>query len=105
MTSRSRPIRGTRGVSYTGEVPFEQPAPHQLARYTCARGHEFTVTLAAAATPPGSWECRCGAPAGTVQPAGKPEHERRIRLLLQRRTLAELEAMLAERLTAIRGAP
>jgi RNA polymerase-binding protein len=88
----------------TGEVPYERPAPRQLAPYTCTRGHEFTVTFAANVTPPPGWDCRCGAPAGPVERAGgETDRERCMRLLLMRRSPAELEQLLARRLAEIRG--
>ena len=85
-------------------MPYEEPAPRQEAPYTCTRGHRFVVTFAAEVTPPGEWECRCGAPAGATPPASaESEHERRMGQVLGRRSLAELEQLLADRLTEIRG--
>ncbi|HEY6275583.1 MAG TPA: RNA polymerase-binding protein RbpA [Streptosporangiaceae bacterium] len=105
MASYSLPVRGSRpGVNYTGEVPYEQPAARQEAPYACQRGHRFTVPFAASITPPAEWECRCGAPAGTDQPAPAPARDGHWRKVLERRTVAELEHLLADRLAVIRRA-
>jgi hypothetical protein len=103
---RSVPI-GARSV----EVPYEAPAPSQDARYLCARGHAFTITLSAAADVdvPAGWDCRCGAPAARAgkararggQAPGDASHERCMALLLMRRSRAELDVMLAGRLAEL----
>lgn len=106
MTGRSFPIgaKAPWQANTSAEVPYQQPAPRQAAPYRCTRGHEFTVTLAAEVPPPTEWDCRCGAPAGTVQPASEETNrERCMRLLLMRRSPAELDQLLAARLTEIRG--
>jgi hypothetical protein len=96
---RSMPGAGT-GVA---ERPGAQPASRQQAAYWCARGHAFTIALAAGIEPPATWGCRCGAPArpaGDTDPgSGQTERDRCMALLLRRRTRAELEQLLAERLT------
>lgn len=76
----------------------EAPAPRQQAAYRCARGHSFTVTLAAGIEPPQTWDCRCGARAGQSAADADDEHGRRMAQLLGRRTRADLEELLAERL-------
>jgi hypothetical protein len=95
---RSMPGAGT-GIA---ERPGTQPASRQQAAYRCARGHAFTITLAAGIDVPATWGCRCGAPApsaGSPDPgSGQTERERCMALLLRRRTRAELEQLLAERL-------
>jgi RNA polymerase-binding protein len=95
---RSRP-GASAGVA---ERPGAQPASRQQAAYRCARGHAFTVALAAGVEPPVTWGCRCGAPArpagGTDPGSGRTERDRCMALLLRRRTRAELEQLLAERL-------
>ena len=62
----------------------------------------FTVTLAAGIDVPATWGCRCGAPArpaGSTDPgSGQTERDRCMALLLRRRSRAELEQLLAERL-------
>src|SRR6266516_2977697 len=85
--------------------PGAQPASRQQAAYRCARGHAFTVALAVGIEPPATWGCRCGAtarPAGSADPGcGQTERGRCMALLLRRRTRAELEQLLAERLADI----
>ena len=91
------------------DEPREYPAPRQVVAYLCTRGHRLEVVLSAAAIVPASWECRCGAlaaPPGTAA-ARRPvsaEHQRRMRLLLLRRSRAELEQLLAGRLAELRTA-
>lgn len=94
----------------------EPPAPRQLAAYRCVRGHAFEVVFAAEAEPPGSRDCRCGALAhhlladlaaagpGASVPAEPGEHERRMAQLLERRSVAELEQLLADRLAELAAA-
>jgi len=95
---RSMPGAGT-GIA---ERPGAQSASRQQAAYRCARGHAFTVALAAGIEPPATWGCRCGAPArpaGSTDPgSGQAERDRCMALLLLRRTRGELEQLLAERL-------
>ena len=121
MTSRNRPVRGhhpwPQGRDHSDDGR-ETPAPRPSAPYTCQRGHVFAVPFAAEVTPPGEWACRCGAaatydgpgPAATTSPGrgrspprmdDDPDHC--MNLLLQRRTRAELEELLADRLTEIKG--
>jgi RNA polymerase-binding protein len=102
---RSMPGAGT-GIA---ERPGAPPASRQQAAYRCARGHAFTITLAAGIEPPATWGCRCGAPArpagGTDPGSGQTERDRCMALLLRRRTRAELEQLLAERLADIAQQP
>jgi RNA polymerase binding protein RbpA len=95
---RTMPGAGT-GIA---ERPGAEPISRQQAAYQCARGHAFTVALAAGIEPPATWGCRCGAPArpaGSTDPgSGQTQRDRCMALLLRRRTRAELEQLLAERL-------
>lgn len=95
---RSVPGAGTA----IADRPGAEPASRQQAAYRCARGHAFTVALAAGIEPPATWGCRCGASAraadGTDPGGGQTQRERCMALLLRRRTRAELEQLLAERL-------
>jgi hypothetical protein len=79
-------------------------APRRTARYNCPHGHHFGVPLALDAEAPATWECRsCGAPA-LLQDGEAPQAKagRPVRshwdMLLERRSLDELEGVLAERL-------
>jgi hypothetical protein len=82
----------------------EPPAPRQQIAYRCARGHSFMVTLAAGIEPPEAWDCRCGAQAGQAGEAADDERGRRMVQLLSRRTRAELEQILADRLAEVTAA-
>jgi hypothetical protein len=77
--------------------------------FDCPKGHRFTVPFAAEAEIPVNWECRiCGATAVTATgdlPApkkGKPPRSH-WDMLMERRSVADLEEVLAERLAVIRG--
>jgi rubredoxin len=103
-----RVLRGSRlgSVSYESDRHTEF-APRALTAYDCASGHETTVPFAAEADIPPTWECRvCGAEAlrrDAEQPEAKATKPARTHwdMLLERRTIAELEEVLAERLAAL----
>ena len=103
-----RVLRGSRlgSVSYESDRHTEF-APRTLTVYDCPAGHETTVPFAAEADVPPTWECRvCGAEAllrDAEQPEAKAAKPARTHwdMLLERRTLAELEEVLAERLAAL----
>jgi hypothetical protein len=103
-----RVLRGSRlgSVSYESDRHTEF-APRALTAYDCAHGHETTVPFAAEADIPPTWECRvCGAEAlrrDAEQPEAKAVKPARTHwdMLLERRTIAELEEVLAERLAAL----
>ena len=101
-----RALRGTRlgATSYENDRNTDL-APRQEVVFDCPKGHRFSVPFAAEAEVPAKWECRvCGTLAVSTagdQPAApkvKPP-----RMLLERRTVADLEEVLAERLAVIRG--
>jgi hypothetical protein len=104
-----RALRGSRlgAVSYENDESTE-PAERQLAGYSCPNGHRFAVPFSVEAEVPSSWECRsCGAIAtrddgGTPTPTrGKPARSH-WDMLLERRSIPELEAILEERLEVLR---
>jgi rubredoxin len=105
-----RALRGTRlgATSYENDRNTDL-APRQEVVYKCSKGHEFSVPFAAEAELPVTWECRvCGATAYTAagdQPAPKKVKPPRSHwdMLMERRTMADLEEVLAERLAVIRG--
>jgi 5-amino-6-(5-phosphoribosylamino)uracil reductase len=90
-------------------VQREPQEPRQQVPYRCEHGHEFAVTLAAQVAPPRTWDCRCGVPAhhaNTISTGNnvledQDHHRRRMALLLQRRSAAELEQILADRLAEL----
>ena len=76
--------------------------------YACPGGHEFGVAMATDAEPPATWECRCGAegllrdePATDDKKPAKPQRTH-WDMLLERRSIEELEVVLTEQLTAYR---
>lgn len=105
-----RVLRGSRlgATSYETDRNTDL-APRQSVRYACPKGHRFDVPFAAEADIPATWECKlCGAPA--LLEDGVPPEEKRAKparthwdMLLERRTVDELEELLSERLTVLRG--
>lgn len=104
-----RALRGSRlgSVSYESDRHVEL-APRMTVEFDCDRGHRTSLTLAEEAEVPTQWECRsCGAPAHRVDGV---EHEAKKTkparthwdMLLERRTVADLEDVLAERLAILR---
>ncbi len=90
------------------------PAPRQEHTYRCARGHTGVVTLSAEVDVPSRWDCRCGAAATFDKganldvdldvdvAAGRPGRTP-WEMLLDRRTIPELEELLQERLRLLRS--
>jgi hypothetical protein len=107
MSERS--MRGTRlGAQSLENDTGVQPAARQHITYLCPNDHAFAVPLSVDAEIPALWECRCGAMAlreNTEQPTAKPPKPARTHwdMLLERRTTAELEVLLAERLDLLRS--
>ena len=103
-----RVLRGSRlgSVSYESDRHTEF-APRSLTHYDCPAGHETAVPFAAEAEIPYTWECRvCGATA--LQRDGEAPEEKAVKparthwdMLLERRSIAELEEVLAERLAVL----
>ena len=102
-------LRGSRlgAVSYEndGGVDF---APRQIIAFACPAGHAFVVPFSVEADLPATWECRvCGLVArrsdGTTEEAKIGRHVRtHWDMLLERRTMADLETLLNERLVLLR---
>ena len=105
-----RTLRGARlgGQSFEDERGIEFAARQRVA-YVCAQGHDFEIPMAAEAEVPSLWECpRCGAEAlrrDGERPEPKAEKPARTHLdmLLELRSITELEEILAERLELLRG--
>jgi uncharacterized small protein (DUF1192 family) len=103
-----RVLRGTRlgAVSYESDRHTEF-APRLSAIYDCPRGHVTEMPFAAEAEVPYLWECRtCGATAKLrdgEQPEAKKTKPARTHwdMLLERRSVAELEEVLSERLAVL----
>ncbi len=79
----------------------------QTVRYQCPKGHISELPFSVEADIPSLWECRCGAEAKLVdgpEPDRKPVKPQRTHwdMLLERRSIPELEELLEERLTLLR---
>jgi hypothetical protein len=107
-----RILRGSRlgAASYEADRNTDL-APRRAAEYACRQGHTFSVPFAADAQPPAVWECRvCGTPAALVHGA-EPESKKTkpVRthwdMLLERRSVDDLEQVLAERLAVLHDSP
>ena len=104
-----RTLRGARlgGQSFEDERGIEFAARQQVG-YRCPQGHEFEITMSMEADVPAVWECpRCGAEARSidgVEPELKNEKPARTHwdMLLERRSISELEDILSERLELLR---
>lgn len=105
-----RVLRGSRlgSVSYETDRNTEL-APRQPAAYHCPKGHRSTVPFAAEAEIPATWECKvCGGSAALVDgttPEAKKAKPARTHwdMLMERRTVDDLEEVLAERLAVLRA--
>lgn len=105
-----RALRGTRlgATSYENDRNTDL-APRQDVSYTCAKGHTFQVPFAAEAEVPPTWECRtCGLTAWRVDgelPEAKKAKPARTHwdMLLERRSIEDLEEVLNERLAVLRA--
>jgi hypothetical protein len=101
-------LRGTRlgATSYETDAGVEFAA-RRVTTYDCKAGHATTVPFAEEAEIPYDWECgTCGGPAvlrDGVEPERKPEKPTRTHwdMLLERRSMGELEDVLAERLEVL----
>ncbi|WP_447647041.1 RNA polymerase-binding protein RbpA [Nocardioides zeae] len=84
-------------------------AARQQVGYRCKQGHEFEITMSVEADIPAVWECpRCGSEGlstAGILPEEKAEKPARTHwdMLLERRSEAELEEILTERLDLLRG--
>lgn len=105
-----RTLRGARlgGQSFEDERGIEFAARQQVG-YRCQQGHEFEITMSVEAEVPAVWECpRCGAEALSTSGILKEEKaEKPVRthwdMLLERRSIKELEDILSERLDLLRS--
>jgi len=105
-----RALRGTRlgATSYENDIGVE-PAERLMINYDCPAGHSFTMPFSVEADVPARWECRqCGQIAiGRDIPLpeekmGKPQRTH-WDMLLERRTIPQLEELLEERLELLRA--
>src|SRR5215831_6384817 len=102
-------MRGSRlgATSYETDLGVEL-APRLWTTYDCPNGHSFEVPFSVEADVPFTWECRvCGASAtqrdGQEPEASSKRHQRTPwDMLLERRTVDDLETLLGERLSILR---
>lgn len=101
----SESMRGTRlgYLSYESDTHVA-PAERQVVSYECPEGHSTVVPFSVEAEEiPFEWSCRCGRTAvrpDVNAPETKPARHVRSHwdMLLERRTIADLELLLVERL-------
>jgi len=101
----SESMRGTRlgALSYETDAHVA-PAERMVVSYLCSEGHQTLVPFSVEAEEiPFEWTCRCGRTAtrpDVASPEEKPVKHTRTHwdMLLERRTIADLEALLRERL-------
>lgn len=103
-------LRGTRlgSTSYENDAHIV-PIDRMFVTYHCPKGHSTTVPYAADAEEvPFVWECKCGAEAerhDVERPAAKEVKHGRTHwdMLLERRTIDDLEVLLSERLGLLKA--
>ena len=104
-----RSLRGTNLSALSMETDENVVlSERQIVRYVCASNHVSELPFSIEADIPPSWECRCGQEAKLVDgPAveDKPTKVARTHwdMLLERRSIAELEELLEERLALLRA--
>jgi hypothetical protein len=107
-TMGERVLRGSRLGATSYEVDRNTDlAPRQDVIYDCPRGHEVAVPMAVDAELPATWECKvCGGVALLRDGVGlEPKQAKHVRshwdMLLERRSLDDLEEVLAERMAEL----
>lgn len=103
-----RALRGTRLGAFSMESEENVvPSERQITTYMCSNGHKIELPFSVEAEIPPTWECRCGEDAllqGGEAPELKPVKPARTHwdMLLERRSIPELEELLEERLELLR---
>ena len=105
-----RALRGSKlgATSYETDNGVEL-APRHMFTYDCPNEHETVVPFADEAEPPLTWECRtCGVTARLRdgdEPQAKKSKPQRTHwdMLLERRSVDDLEVLLEERLETLRS--
>jgi hypothetical protein len=104
-----RVLRGSR----LGAVSYETDRNHDLAprrtiRYACPKDHEFEVPFSDDAEVPAMWECRLHGTTSKLIDGTQPEAKKvkpprtHWDMLLERRSIPELEDLLDERLQELK---
>lgn len=104
-----RALRGMRlGTQSMESTIGAELAERSDVTYDCPNGHVLTMPFSVEAEVPGIWDCHCGAVA--LLRHGDTPQEREVRhvrthwdMLLERRTIPELEELLEERLELLRA--
>ena len=102
-------MRGSRLGATSYEVDPGQYAPRELTTYVCPNGHRQTMPFSAEADEiPDTWPCACGTKGlrqgVQLQEPAEPKHVRtHWDMLLERRTIRDLEGILKERLEVVRA--
>jgi RNA polymerase-binding protein len=104
-----RSLRGSRLGALSMETDENVvPSERRITTYLCPNGHRIELPFSVEADVPATWECRCGAEAKLQGDGPEPEpkavkHQRtHWDMLLERRSIPELEELLEERLTLLR---
>ena len=107
MADRSLKGSGLGAKSFEDEagIDFE---PRCKVGFVCSRQHQFSVVFAQDAEMPTEWTCpRCGTDASRTDGQRSPQPEQKPArthwdMLRERRSVSDLERLLAERLTLLR---
>ena len=103
-----RTLRGTRLSTFSFESETNVvPSERRITTYVCPQGHRIELPFSVEADVPPVWECRCGNEAKLLDgPEPTPKETKHVRthwdMLLERRSIPELEELLEERLTLLR---
>mgnify|MGYP001466754941 CR=1 FL=1 len=103
-----RSLRGSRLGAFSMESDENVvPSERQIVVYVCPSGHRTELPFSVEADIPTTWECRCGEDGRLLDgpdPIIKPTRPPRTHwdMLIERRSIPELEELLEERLTLLR---
>ncbi len=108
MADRALRGMGLGAKSFEDEEGIEF-ASRQMLGFDCERGHHFELTFSSEAEVPAEWECpKCGTIAKRSD--GTEAEEKAVKpprthwdMLRERRSIPELEELLAERLEVVRN--
>jgi hypothetical protein len=96
----------------SGIFKYKQDRDHDLVDtqsvwFVCPRGHQFPVRFSSDADLPASWECRKhSSPSSRIDVTPRHKHNKKRGpwdMLQERRSMPELETLLAEHLDALRA--
>ena len=103
----SESMRGSRLGATSYESDSGLLAPRALTTYVCTDGHRVTMPFSVEADEiPDTWPCSCGLQGIQMGAVPQPKETKHIRthwdMLLERRTVKDLEELLKERLAVVR---